>query len=184
MRPLSCSGSGTGRQRREAAEHTVRVSGRALTVCFLALEAALLSLAACASAPTRHPDDRPPVTWSLNVEEEVICATETPPPCELPRSTAERAVLATFTVHVQSAVPRHFKGTLTVGFFADNVPRTDAPIDLFSSDADVHSSLTGRVTTRPGSYTASVSVEETGGSLQRPIQHSFTVPVTVRDAPR
>jgi hypothetical protein len=116
----------------------------------------------------------------LSVAEKVVCATGMATPCELPRSTGERTVFATFTVHVQSPVPRNFKGTLAVGFLADNAARSDAPINLFSKGPDVHTSLNGRVTTEPGAYTARVTVEETGGDLESPIQHEFTVPVTVR----
>lgn len=140
----------------------------------------LLTFSACASAGIQHGSDRP-LNWSVTVGDELVCETGKGPSCVLTRSTAERPVFATFSVHVQSPVPWHFKGTLTVGFFADNPPRTEAPIDLFSSGADVHASLTGQLTTQPGAYTASVRVEETGDNLPSPIRHSFTVPVTVRD---
>lgn len=137
----------------------------------------------CATAVQRHTGPGP-VNWSLTsgvrARSGEVCRSGESTPCVLQATTADRRVHATFTIHVGSKEPRRFEGTLETGFFGHPDPhKVISKVDLSSKGHDIHTSVTERVTSVPGTYYARIRLQETGAGMT-PRAHDVDVPIQVK----
>lgn len=156
----------------------------------------LLLMAAIACACAEHgavhvaPDEsRPHVTWEIRTgtdlgDEDLVCGSAQPSPeCVLTASTGQRSALATVHVYLHAAAQEtSYLGAMTLPFIEGTerdigrevtatVPPRSRPVGM---------TVTGRVTSKPGSYTFSVSLDANQPGMATPQRIAVRVPVVVK----
>ena len=164
----------------------MRTSSRRLLVYL-----AILASSGCAGRGVPHvaPDEsRPHTSWEIRSgsdgETEFICGSARPgKPCVLETMTGKSRTLATVQLFVHAAAVRtSYVGFIRASFFEEKVAGRlgEVNVTVNPGSRPVATTLIGRVTSTPGSYTLTISVDAAEGGGANPVRISEEVPVVVR----
>ena len=144
-------------------------------ICRIGVAAVLLVV--CAACAARHgadhvaPDEsRPHISWEIRVGGDVgdgdfVCASaKSPQPCVMPASTDETPSLATVHLLVHAAAqPTSYLGFMRAPFFGGEPERKLGEVNatVQPGDEPIGKTVVGRVTSTPGTYTLTISVDAT-----------------------
>jgi hypothetical protein len=155
--------------------------------CLLALVGA-----GCAAHGVAHvtPDEsRPHVSWEIRSGADIgqtdfVCGSPQPSkPCELTASTDKSGTLATLRLFVHPSVePTSYLGFMRVPF-VDGAPDRklgEVNATVPPGGRPVGTTVTGRVTTKPGSYGLTVSVDAIQPDMAAPQRIAHEIPVIVK----
>lgn len=152
----------------------------------------LLPLVGCAGHGPVHvaPDEsRPHLTWEIRAsgesgDAELICgSSQRAKPCELRASTEKAPSLATVRLFVHAAAqPTSYLGFMRVPCFGTDVDRKLGEVNttVKPDSRPVGTTVFGRVTSQPGTYPLTISVDATQPGAPNPVHLFEEVPVTVR----
>jgi hypothetical protein len=158
----------------------------------LTVHAALFLTAACSGHRVAHvaPDEsRPHITWEIRTggrlgDDDVVCGSVAPSrPCLLPASTRDRPVLATVHVYLHAAAQQtSYLGVTRMPFLSGSEQLKDREISATvpRGSQPVSTTLSGNVTSEPGSYTLSISVDAIQPGTSTPHRIKQDVAVSVR----
>jgi hypothetical protein len=152
----------------------------------------LLPLLGCAGHGPAHvaPDEsRPHITWEIRAggdegDAELICGSSQPgKPCVLQASTEKTPSLATVRLFVHAAAqPTSYLGFMRAPFFGTDAGRKLGEVNttVKPGSRPVSTNVIGRVTSQPGTYTLTISVDATQPGAPNPVHFSEEVPVVVK----
>ena len=146
---------------------------------------------ACGGHRVAHvaPDEsRPHITWEIRTggdlgDSEFVCGSVQPSrPCELTASTQERPVLTTVHVFLHAAAQQtNYLGVVGAPFVqGGRVESRDISATVPVGSRPVGSTLSGRVTSKAGSYTLSISVDANQPGIAALHRISERIPVAVK----
>jgi len=151
----------------------------------------LLSLcAACASHGSVHnsPDEsRPHISWEIRSgaggDADFVCRSSQPgKACAIPASTDKTARLATLRLFAHSAAqPTSYLGFMRAPFLGGEVDRKLGEINatVAPGSRPVGTTVVDRVTSKPGKYLLSISIDATQPNAPNSVRISQEVPVVV-----
>lgn len=152
-------------------------------------------LVLCAACSARHgadhvaPDEsRPHISWEIRAggdvgDRDLVCGSAEPQPCAIPSSTDTTPSLATVYLLVHAAEqPTNYLGFMLAPFFGGEAERKLGEINttVQPGDEPVGRTVVGRVTSTPGTYTLTISVDATQPGAPNPAHISEKVPVVLR----
>lgn len=152
----------------------------------------LLPLIGCASHGPVHsaPDEsRPHLTWEMRSggdegNAELSCGSSQPgKPCVLSASADNTRSLATVRLFVHAAAqPTSYLGFMRVPFFGSDLDRKLGEVNTTVNPGSrpIGTTVIGRVASKPGNYTLSISVDATQTSGPNPVHLSQDVSVVVK----
>ena len=152
----------------------------------------VMPLFGCAGHGPVHvaPDEsRPHLTWDIQAggkdgTEELMCgSSQRAKPCVLRASTQETPSLATIRLFVHAAAqPTSYLGFMGVPLFGSDVDRKLGEVNttVKPGSRPVGTTVFGRLTTQPRTYTLTISVEATQPGRRIPFTYSKDVPVMVQ----
>lgn len=148
--------------------------------------AVVVALAGCSS--TFGPGAGRPLAWTLKVgpqggNQPVVCASDQEPPCVIMRGVAGQRIEAQTAITLPGTANHRFTGEVLVGFVGDDLgPAAHAlRVDqTTTAGTSIDVIAIGLVTFKPGMYQIQIRLEETGGDLPMPRQHTIDVMVEVR----
>ena len=148
--------------------------------------AAVAALAGCSRSS--EPAGNQAVSWTLKVgpqggDQPIVCASDRQPPCVITRGVAGQRIEAQTAIALPGTANHRFTGEVLVGFVGDDLgPAAHAlRVDqTTTSGTGVDVIAIGLVTFKPGMYQIQIRLEETGGDLPMPRQHTIDVMVQVR----
>ena len=158
-----------------------------LSVCVI-----VLPLFGCAGHGPVHvaPDEsRPHLTWEIQADgkdgtAELICgSSQRAKPCVLRASTEKTPSLATVRLFVHAAAqPTSYLGFMRVPLFGTDVDRKLGEVNttVKPGSRPVGTTVFGRLTTQPKTYTLTISVEATQPGAPNPVHLFEDVPVMVQ----
>jgi len=152
---------------------------------------AVLASSGCAGHGVPHvaPDESLPHTsWEIRSGSEgdpdFICGSARPgQPCVLEAMTEKSRTLATVQLFVHAAAQRtSYVGFMRASFFEGEVGGRLGEVNATVNPGSrpVATTVVGRVTSKPGSYTLTISVDAAQGGGANPVHISDEVPVVVR----
>lgn len=148
--------------------------------------------AGCATHGVVHvaPDEsRPHISWELRSgpnegDEEFVCGSAQPgKPCVLAATTEKNRRLATVHLFVHAAAqPTSYVGFMRASFFEGESDRKLGEVNasVEPGSRPVGTTVIGRVTSKPGSYALTISVDAAQPGTPNPINTSQEVPVVVK----
>lgn len=153
-------------------------------------------LVVCAACAARHgaehvaaDESLPHISWEIRVGGDVgdgdfVCASaKSAQPCVMPASTDETPTLATVHLLVHAAAqPTSYLGFMRAPFFGGEPERKLGEVNatVQPGDQPVAKTVVGRVTSTPGPYTLTISVDATHPGPSVPVRISEEVPVVVK----
>lgn len=152
----------------------------------------VLPLFGCAGHGPVHvaPDEsRPHLTWEIQAggkdgTEELMCgSSQRAKPCVLRASTEETPSLATIRLFVHAAAqPTSYLGFMRVPLFGTDVDRKLGEVNttVKPGSRPVGTTVFGRLTPQPSTYTLTISVEATQPGAPDPVHLFENVPVMVQ----
>ncbi len=152
---------------------------------------AVLASSGCAGRGVAHvaPDEsRPHTSWEIRSgsegETDFICGSARPgKPCVLEMMTGKSRTLATVQLFVHAAAQRtSYVGFMRASFFEGEVDGKlgEVNVTVNPGSRPVATTVIGRVTSEPGSYTLTISVDAAQAGGASPVHISDEVPVVVR----
>jgi hypothetical protein len=147
---------------------------------------------ACAAHGVTHTasdESRPHISWEIRTggttgDDDLVCASSQPSPaCVLAASTKDTPVLTTVQLFLHAAAqPTTYKGVMRVPFIAgsgqkaggevnDSVPPGSQPVGM---------TVSGLVTSKPGRYALTISLDATQAGTATPQRIAQETPVTVK----
>lgn len=162
-------------------------SGRMVVVCL----STLLS-AGCAPHGALHvaPDEsKPHISWELRSgadegDEEFVCGSAQPgKPCVLAASPGKRRTLAVVHLLVHAAAqPTSYLGFMRAPFLGDDTDRKlgEVSATIEPGRQPVGATVIGRVTSKPGAYTLTISVDAMQPGATNPVHIGEQVSVAVK----
>ena len=152
----------------------------------------VLPLVGCASHGVAHvaPDEsRPHISWEIRTgggdgDADFVCGSSQPSkPCVLSASTEQSRALVTVHLFVHAAEqPTSYLGFMRAPFLEGEVDRKLAEVSttVTPGSRPVGTTVSGRVTSKPGAYSLTISVDATQPSAPSPMRISHEVPVVVK----
>jgi hypothetical protein len=153
----------------------------------------LLSLcAACASHGSVHnsPDEsRPHISWEIRSgadggDADFVCGSSQPGKARvIPASTDKTATLATLHLFAHAAAqPTSYLGFMRAPFLGGEVDRKSGEINatVAPGNRPVGTTVVDRVTSKPGEYLLSISIDATQPNAPNSVRISQEVPVVVK----
>ena len=148
-----------------------------------------LSLPACATHGVAHtaPDEsRPHISWEIRSgaggDADLVCGSAEPQPrCVLSTGSGQHGY-ATVHVHLHSArQPTNYVGGIRTPFLEGaGSPRVgDVNATVEPGSAPVGTTITGRVTSKPGTYSLSIELDAIEQGASTPHRISLPIPVVV-----
>ena len=153
-------------------------------------------LVVCAACAARHgadhvaPDEsRPHISWEIRAGGDIgdgdfVCASgDSAQPCVIRASTDKAPTLATVRLLVHAAAqPTSYLGFMRAPFFGGEPERKLGEVNatVQPGEEPVGKTVVGRVTSTPGTYTLTISVDATQPVASVPVHISEEVPVVVK----
>jgi len=154
--------------------------------------AVLLSIASGACAE-RIPEPAvvpsvPHISWLIashegNGNEQVVCQSDPRTECVLPVGSGETRRMATVHLYLHpSGIETRYVGTMQVGFMNGSPEPHDTRVNstVTPGSSPVNVSVTGLVTSRPGTYPMTIALSAETSTTQRPLDIRETLSVTVK----
>jgi hypothetical protein len=147
---------------------------------------------ACAAHGVTHtaPDEsRPHISWEIRTgsttgDDDLVCASSQPSPvCVLAASTKETSALATVHLFLHAAAqPTIYKGGMRVPFISGSGQNngTEVSADVAPGSQPVGTTVSGLVTSKPGRYALTISLDATQPGTSTPLRVAQEIPVTVK----
>ena len=147
---------------------------------------------ACAAHGVTHtaPDEsRPHISWEIrtggtNGDDDLVCASSLPSPiCVLVASTEQTRALATVHLFLHAAAqPTIYTGFMRVPFMSGSSEKTGGEVsaDVAPRSQPVGTTVSGLVTSKPGRYALTISLDAKQTGLATPQRIAQEIPVTVK----
>lgn len=134
-------------------------------------------------------ESRPHFTWEIRTggdigDTDLVCGSAQPAPnCVLTASTEQRRTLTTVHLYLHAAAqPTSYLGFMRVPFVEGSEQREAREVSATVSPGSqaVGATVSGNVTSKPGSYTFSISLDATRSGVPTPQRIAQQIPVTVK----
>ena len=127
----------------------------------------------------------PHVSWIImfgdrdNADREFVCQSEPRTDCVMPASRVGEQVFSDIHFYYHGAkAATNYVGTNQIGFFQGTAPHTVKPdVTVKGNEEIINQSVNGIVTSKAGTYTMSIAVMATSGTIKRQIQDEVKVVV-------